>query len=207
MATTPRRSGLRIALEVGSRWTFATALDWPGWCRRGRGDDAAVEELLAYHGRYAAAVSEEPDTRQLVIVGSVPGDSTTDFGAPAAQGPWDLDDLTDVELDRQLRLLERCWQHFDAVVAGSPEVLVKGPRGGGRDRDAIGDHVREAERSYCSKAGARVPPRTPWPEQRDRLVEALRSRTDAAWPPRLAIRRSAWHVLDHAWEIEDRAAP
>jgi hypothetical protein len=24
------------------------------------------------------------------------------------------------------------------------------------------------------------------------------------WPPRYAARRIAWHVLDHAWEIEDR---
>jgi hypothetical protein len=24
------------------------------------------------------------------------------------------------------------------------------------------------------------------------------------WPALFAIRRSAWHALDHAWEIEDR---
>ena len=24
------------------------------------------------------------------------------------------------------------------------------------------------------------------------------------WSPRYAVRRAAWHVLDHAWEIEDR---
>jgi hypothetical protein len=24
------------------------------------------------------------------------------------------------------------------------------------------------------------------------------------WPPRYFVRRVAWHVLDHAWEIEDR---
>ena len=27
----------------------------------------------------------------------------------------------------------------------------------------------------------------------------------AGWPPRYAARRLIWHVLDHAWEIEDRA--
>jgi hypothetical protein len=26
-------------------------------------------------------------------------------------------------------------------------------------------------------------------------------------PPRYAIRRIAWHVLDHAWEIEDKSDP
>jgi hypothetical protein len=25
------------------------------------------------------------------------------------------------------------------------------------------------------------------------------------WPPRYFMRRAAWHILDHAWEIEDRA--
>jgi hypothetical protein len=24
------------------------------------------------------------------------------------------------------------------------------------------------------------------------------------WPARYYVRRAAWHVLDHAWEIEDR---
>ena len=27
------------------------------------------------------------------------------------------------------------------------------------------------------------------------------------WPPRYAARRIAWHVLDHAWEMEDRSEP
>lgn len=28
----------------------------------------------------------------------------------------------------------------------------------------------------------------------------------AAWPASYAIRRLAWHVADHAWEIEERHA-
>ncbi len=27
------------------------------------------------------------------------------------------------------------------------------------------------------------------------------------WLPRRFVHRAAWHVLDHAWEIEDRARP
>ena len=27
------------------------------------------------------------------------------------------------------------------------------------------------------------------------------------WAPRYFVRRSAWHAIDHAWEIEDRASP
>ncbi len=28
----------------------------------------------------------------------------------------------------------------------------------------------------------------------------------SAWPPRYAGRRLIWHVLDHAWEVEDRSS-
>ena len=66
--------------------------------------------------------------------------------------------------------------------------------------------MREAERSYGRKIGVRVPPRTPWPEQRAELAAALRTGTsEGAWPVRYALRRFAWHVLDHAWEIEDKS--
>lgn len=27
------------------------------------------------------------------------------------------------------------------------------------------------------------------------------------WRPRYFVRREAWHVLDHAWEIQDRSTP
>ena len=54
--------------------------------------------------------------------------------------------------------------------------------------------------------GVRVPPRTPWPEQREALAAAVRAGApDATWPLRYAVRRFAWHVLDHAWEIEDKS--
>ena len=37
------------------------------------------------------------------------------------------------------------------------------------------------------------------------LVAALRAgATEGPWSPAYAIRRIAWHVLDHAWEIEDK---
>jgi hypothetical protein len=31
--------------------------------------------------------------------------------------------------------------------------------------------------------------------------------TEKGWPQPYAARRIAWHVLDHAWEIEDRTDP
>ena len=36
-----------VFLETGPTWTWASALEWPGWCRRGKGEEAAVEELNA----------------------------------------------------------------------------------------------------------------------------------------------------------------
>jgi hypothetical protein len=50
---------------------------------------------------------------------------------------------------------------------------------------------------------------------REAILDALRSgargdalpegrRSAKVWTPRYFVRRSAWHALDHAWEIEDR---
>ena len=45
-----------VHLEQGRTWTFACAVDWPGWARHGKGDEAALEQLMAYAERYAAVV-------------------------------------------------------------------------------------------------------------------------------------------------------
>ena len=140
------------------------------------------------------------------VVGSVSGNATTDFGAPGVEAPWDVDVITTRELQRQVTVLADCWAYFDGVVANAPATLRKGPRGGGRDRDAVVAHVREAERHYCSKLGTRVPPRTPWTEQRAVVTGSLLAGSpQGTWPPRYSLRRLAWHVLDHAWEIEDKS--
>jgi hypothetical protein len=196
----------RVVLERGKTWTFATALDWPGWCRRGRGEAGAVETLLDYADRYAQVAGEGFAPGSVVVIGEVPGNATTDFGAPGIAGPWDDEPLSRGERARLIALVTSSLSFFDAVVESAPATLRKGPRGGGRDRDAVATHVREAERAYSAKLGRRIAPRTPWPEQRAELTIALREGSpDAAWSTRFAIRRLAWHVLDHAWEIEDRS--
>jgi len=196
----------RVYLEQGKTWVFAAALDWPGWCRRGKGDEAALDVLLDYASRYGLVAGAGFAAGPVEVVGRVQGNRTTDFGAPDARGPWDHEPLDHQEADRLVGLLEAAWRYFDAVVRDAPAQLRKGPRGGGRDRDAIAAHVREAERAYSAKAGTRIPPRTPWHEQRAALSTALRAAdTTATWPPRYTIRRCAWHVLDHAWEIEDKS--
>jgi hypothetical protein len=190
----------KVYLETGKTWTFACALDWPGWCRRGKSEDAALEALLEHHDRYAAVVGAKPH-KTLDVVGRIKGNATTDFGAPGVVSDWERP-LARTDLPR----LQSCWEAFDAVVAMAPATLQKGPRGGGRDRDEVVEHVREAERAYGRQVGIKVPPRTPWPEQRGLLLEGLRAGAEGKWPASYAVRRIAWHVLDHAWEIEDKSS-
>ena len=196
----------RVYFEKGKRSVFAAAVDWPGWCRHAKTEDLALEALLDYQDRYAAVLSVPFKPGTLVVVGSVAGNATTDFGAPAVDTPWDAEAITARDLKRQVTVLEDCWTYFDGVVDAAPATLTKGPRGGGRDRDGVVAHTREAERHYCSKLGTRVPPRTPWAQQRDTVTRLLLSGSpEAKWPPRYSIRRLAWHVIDHAWEIEDKS--
>jgi hypothetical protein len=196
----------RVSLEIGKTWVFASALDWPGWCRRGKGEEGAIDALLEYADRYAAIAGPGFEPGAVHVVGRTPGDATTDFGAPSSWGEWDAGALPSDEAERLGGLLTACWDRFDEIAAGAPGELRKGPRGGGRDRDPIVGHVREAERSYGRKLGVRVPPRTPWPEQREELLTALRAGAPGgAWPARYGFRRVAWHVTDHAWEIQDKS--
>src|SRR5262249_23796467 len=178
-----------VLIETGATWTWASALDWPGWCRRGKGDEAALEQLLAYADRYAQVV---PGFRpgRVEVVATVVGPKLNEW-APSVTHPSE-DALPTA---KQLAALESCWAAFDRGVAGSSAALQKGPRGGGRDRDAIVDHVMNAERAYGRKVGVRVPPRTAWQEQRADLLGGLR-KPEGPWLPRYAVRRIAWHVLD-----------
>ena len=118
---------------------------------------------------------------------------------------------------RLASLVEACWTVLDRVVAGAPAELRKGPRGGGRDRDKIVDHVLGAEEAYARKIGLRL--RQPALDDakavaahRAALAEAVRTaahgqrdKNEPGWPPRYAARRIGWHTMDHAWEIEDRS--
>ena len=196
----------RVYLEEGKNSVFAISLEWPGWCRRAKTADLAIEALDSYRDRYAKIITSPFLPGPFEVVGTLTGNATTDFGAPDARGPWDKETLTTQELSRQISVLQDCWNYFDVTVDHAPSALRKGPRGGGRDRDGVVNHVREAERAYCSRVGFRVAPRTPWDEQRDVVVTTLRAKTPAAkWPVAYALRRIAWHIVDHAWEIEDKS--
>ncbi|HZP25460.1 MAG TPA: hypothetical protein VFB90_00245 [Dehalococcoidia bacterium] len=215
-------------LEVGSRRVFAGALDWPGWCRSGRAEASALEALVAYGPRYAAAIGPwargfiaPDDAAVLNVVERLAGNATTDFGAPAIAPAADERPLDESELERLQGLLQACWIAFDAAAEAASSVpLQKGPRGGGRELSAIVSHVMEADRSYLPllwsaqrKTGADA--KLEMTRLREAILDALRSRargeappprlSKRVWTPRYFVRRSAWHALDHAWEIEDRA--
>jgi hypothetical protein len=193
-------------VEQGNKGAFAVSLDWPGWCRRAKTPELAIVALEDYRDRYAMIVTGAFRPGPFEIIGTAKGNATTDFGAPDARGPWDDTELSASELARQLGVLQDCWNYFDAVVESAPFALRRGLRGGGRDRDQIVNHVREAERAYCSRVGYRVAPRTPWDEQRDVVLTTLRTAApNPKWPTAYAIRRCAWHIIDHAWEIEDKS--
>ncbi len=196
----------RVYLEVASKLVFAVSLEWPGWCRRGRDADDALVQLRHYAPRYGAVVGRDLTGEDFEVIGSIAGNSTTEFGAPRVQGPWDATPTTDTVRRAHMEIVRQCWSYFDDVVATSPEELAKGPRGGGRDRDQIVDHVCGAERSYASKIGVRIPPRTPWVQQREVIAERLTDGyANEKWPAEYSMRIIAWHVLDHAWEIEDKS--
>lgn len=63
----------RVCLEVGSTWVFATAFDWPGWCRRARSEEEALECLLGYNDRYRIVVGKEFDPGPIEMVGRSDG--------------------------------------------------------------------------------------------------------------------------------------
>jgi hypothetical protein len=211
---------IAVSLEVGPKRSFAIALDWPGWCRSGRSEEEALETLAAYAGRYArvarrAALSIPGVTAtDLEIAESVPGTAVTDFGAPDVVTDADRGPLTGAAARRTVALLDACWEELDAVLAKAPPTLRKGPRGGGRDPDAMFEHVVGAERGYARHVGIGLNARE-WregrlPLLRERIREAVLHPDEAAratrpWPARYLARRLAWHALDHAWEIEDRS--
>ena len=210
-----------IYLEVGKKRVFASALDWPGWTRAGKDENLAIEALLAYLPRYAivpkTARIDFPATAEFKVVERVTGNATTDFGAPGIPASSDTKALPVAEAERIRALLAASWKVFDKVISKAPAELRKGPRGGGRDRDKIADHIIDAESAYTTRLGLKL--RAPKRDDaaggaatRKAILDAIRSSAggpqagEKRWPPRYVARRMAWHLLDHAWEIEDRSS-
>lgn len=225
------RSSNKIAvyLEVGKKRTFAGALDWPGWCRNGADEDSALQALLDFGSRYARVLRASrlgfqapTDVSAFTVIERVKGNATTDFGAPGIPPSKDADPLPADELKRLQKILKACWRAFDATVkVGAGKPLRTGPRGGGRQLEGIIQHVLESNAGYLNAVGWKLQKgdgsglEDQFEQNQQATLSALTAsargeipakgpRGGVRWSPRYFVRRVAWHILDHVWEIEDR---
>lgn len=214
---------IRVMLEFGPKGkkVVAVARDWPGLSRGAATGEAAIERLVAYFPRYekvaalAGLRAEFAATASVDVIEQYQGTGSTDFwGIAFGHSSFDKQAMTDEELERELTLMQACWAFFDDVRSRVSAELQKGPRGGGRDRDQIVRHVFAAELDWAKKVGL--------PEDLDAMLtdEGLRAHREAycnairayhsegkparTWPLRFLIRHTAYHSMDHAWEMEDK---
>lgn len=214
---------LRVILEIGPKGKRVAAItpDWPGLERGAKTSEAAIERLIAYQSRYARvaalagleaefAVSAEAD-----VVEEFPGTGSTDFwGISFAFSNFDRQYVSAGELERELTLMRACWTFFDEVRARVSAELQKGPRGGGRDRDHIVRHTLACEQDWIGRPELRSArdgrlTDDELTEHRDAYCHRIRTlhaegKMSGKWPLRYLIRHTAYHTLDHAWEMEDK---
>ena len=222
-------NSIKVFVEIGKKRIFVGAVDWPGWCRSARDEKTALQALIDYGPRYAQVLHSREfefqvptDASDLIVTERHDGNATTDFGAPAIVLDADREPIERMEFERLQTVLLACWQAFDSAVGrATGRALRKGPRGGGRDVEKILEHVLEADRGYLArlawkhKRGGGKSPVEEISRTRQAILNALEvgvngdlpeqgPRGGIIWPPRYFVRRVAWHVLDHAWEIDDR---
>ena len=201
----------------------AFAVDWPGWSRGAKTPELAVELLESYRARYrpiavAAGMGAqfEKEGRLKTIEDKI-GTPSTDFWAisfsPAAV---EKEPMSAEDLDRKITLLQACWTFFDKTAKSVSAEMRKGPRGGGRDRDRIIRHtVRNESEEFAKQVGLRIPEEAALTPKglrahRTSYVAAMRAynagdgKRMRSWNLPFLIRHSAFHVMDHAWEMEDK---
>lgn len=218
-----------IFLDIGQKKTIATAVDWPGWCRGGVDQASAQQKLWEYGSRYAAVMVKAglefiapASVSDFNPIEPLPGNGSTDYGVPGLIRDSDQVSPTTDEAKCWNILLLAGWQALDEAAnkARSGE-LSHGPRGGGRDLDRLLLHVYEAEFSYLTSLGITAKPAeisltaAVCEQNRATILAGIASanhgeaakigpRGGRRWPVRYFVRRLAWHLFDHLWELEDR---
>jgi hypothetical protein len=214
---------MRVILEIGmKRRVVAGAMDWPGLDRWGTSEEDALEKLSSYFPRYAGVAERAglgiafERARNLEVVERVQGSSSTDFwGIAHVPSEIERDVVSEADLEQRLDLLRSCWTYFDGLAARVAHELLPGSRNGGRSRDQIVRHVYVTEPDQFSR---KIEVRTPLElvQTADGLAAHRRAYLDAirawntdgkparSWPIQFLVRRTAHHVMDHAWELEDR---
>ncbi len=213
---------LRVVLEAGKQKVFASALDWPGWSRSGRSEEQALATLADYAPRYAVVAKQAGQSFPATVADAIDvverltGGASTDFGVPGRPAKAEQVRLTAAPARRQAALVAAAWAVLDEVAVSAPEVLRKGPRGGGRDRTKMLNHLLDAESGYARRIGIRLRPPAvddlaAIEELREAMLAVIGAPSDGdpvvekGWTTAYAARRIAWHTLDHAWEMQDRA--
>jgi hypothetical protein len=205
--------------------SVAFALDWPGWSRGGKTPEAAFETLEAYRARYrpiadlAGLAAEFDAGGPLEIAEDKVGTPSTDFWAISfAPSSTELEDpMDEARLERGITILRACWAFYDGVAARDSPEMRKGPRGGGRDRNRIVRHtIRTESEDFAKQVGLRIPEEGALAPgalhaYREDYVAAIRAynrgeteKRMRSWTLPFLIRHSAFHTLDHAWEMEDK---
>ena len=217
---------LRVTVEIGPKGkkVAVVAPDWPGLERGEKTKAAAVDRLEAYKPRYAPIAklagldSEFAAITTLEIVEEYTGKGSTDFwGISFAFSSIDWQPVSNEALKRELTLMQACWTFFDSVRSRVSSEMQKGARGGGRDRDHIVRHTIGTEMDWATKLGL---PNLYSENLTDEIVRTHRAAycqairdyhsqnklagTVAKWPLRYLIRHTAYHTMDHAWEMEDK---
>jgi len=214
---------LRLMIEIGPKGkrVVAVAPDWPGLERGAKTEQAAIERLLSYIPRYATVTklarmeAAFPTNPAVDVVEHYSGTGSTDFwGISFAFSSIDQQAVSKEALERELMLMRACWEFFDGVRSRVSAEMRRGPRGGGRDRDRIVRHVVFTEQDWTKKLGLRPPQDATLSDKeldahRDAYCSAIRTlhsqgKTARTWPLRYLIRHTAYHTLDHAWEMEDK---
>jgi hypothetical protein len=214
---------LRVMLEIGPKGkkVAAVAPDWPGLERGAKTEEAALASLQSYLPRYAPVAMLAGMDAELAAIATAdvvehfPGTGSTDFwGISFAFSDIDKQDLSSEELERDLSLMQACWAFFDGVRSRVSAQMRTGPRGGGRERDEIVGHVIRVEQDWARKVGVSTPEGASFSDEglrayRDAYCSAIRAfhaegKMARTWPLRYLIRHTAFHTLDHAWEMEDK---
>lgn len=216
----------RLTLEIGPKGkkVVAVAPDWPGLERGAKSAEDAVEKLRSYVPRYAQIAklaemyTEFSTIQNFDVVEQYPGTGSTDFwGISFAFSSIDKQGMSGDELERELALMQASWRFFDEVRERVSAEMKKGPRGGGRDRDHIVRHTLSVEQDWAGGVGVPVPDDVilsgkALKNYRDAYCHGIRDYHSqgkwagkrAKWPLRFLIRHTAFHTLDHAWEMEDK---
>ena len=214
---------LRVALEIGPKGKriVAVAPDWPGLERGAKTEQAAIERVLAYLPRYAPVAKLAGIQAAFATITAADvaerytGVGGTDFwGISFAFSSIDQQAMSGEALERELTLMRACWAFFDDVRSRVSAEMQRGPRGGGRDRDHIVRHTVATEQDWAKKLGVLTPQDAMLTDEglnahRDAYCNAIRalhsqSKMARTWPLRYLIRHTAFHTLDHAWEMEDK---